>query len=83
MNTEGRAGRQSRPAPSRLRVRISPYQTAPRIYEAALPTTIPPPLAAATAAALDAEVDWIESHATNVYRGTGDGPLERSVPLGH
>ena len=65
-----------------LRVRVSPYQTAPRIYEAALPTSVPPALAAASAAALDAEIDWIESHATNVYRGSGSTPLERSVPLG-
>jgi hypothetical protein len=65
-----------------LRVRVSPYQTAPRIYEASLPASASPTLAAAAVASLDAEVNWIESHTVDVYRGDGTGPLERSVPLG-
>jgi hypothetical protein len=64
-----------------LRVRISPYQAAPRIYEASLPATISPPVAAAAVAALNAEIDWIEAHTLDVYRGTGGGPLEHSVPM--
>jgi hypothetical protein len=63
-----------------LRVRIGPYLPAPRIYEAVTPPPLPPELAVAAAAALDAEVDWIEDHALNVYRGTNGGPLERSIP---
>jgi hypothetical protein len=65
-----------------LRVRVSPYQAAPRIYEATLPGNVSPVLAAGAVAALDAEIDWIEAHTVNVYRGTGSGPLERSVPVG-
>src|SRR5262249_24613586 len=53
-----------------VRVRISPYQAAPRIYDGVLPRTIGEDLVAATAAALDSEVDWIEDHALDVYRGT-------------
>jgi hypothetical protein len=65
-----------------MRVRIGPYLPAPRIFEAMLPSSLPPELAAATAAALSAEIDWIEDHAQNVYRGSGGtGPLERSVPM--
>src|SRR5262249_22308026 len=64
------------------RTRISPYQEASRIYEAALPAAVPPALAAATAVALDAEIDWIENHALNVYRGNSSGaPLGQSVPM--
>ena len=40
-------------------------------------------LAAATAAALDAEIDWIESQAINVYRGAGGDSLGHSIPIGH
>jgi hypothetical protein len=65
-----------------LRTRISPYQAAPRIYEAALPTGVPPALAAATAAALDAEIDWIENHSVNVYRGADGDSLGHSIPIG-
>jgi hypothetical protein len=64
-----------------LRVRISPYQPAPRIYEASLPATISAPIAAAAVTAVNAEIDWIEAHTVDVYRGTGTGPLEHSVPL--
>jgi hypothetical protein len=66
-----------------LRTRVSPYQEAARIYEAALPAAVPPALAAATAVALDAEIDWIENHSLNVYRGNSSGaPLGQSVPFG-
>jgi hypothetical protein len=65
-----------------MRARIGPYLPAPRIFEARLPQALPPELATGAAAALDAEIDWIEDHALNVYRGGGDtGPLERSVPM--
>ncbi len=65
-----------------FRVRIGPYLPAPRIYEAALAPELPPELAAGAAAALNAEIDWIEGHALNVYRSTGeDGSLERSLPV--
>jgi hypothetical protein len=65
-----------------LRVRITPYQEAARVYESVLPPAIPPALAVAAAAALDAEIDWIEDHAVNVYRGSGGGQLEQSIPIG-
>jgi hypothetical protein len=65
-----------------LRVRITPYAAAARVYQGVLPPAIPPALAVAAAAALDAEIDWIEDHAVNVYRGSGAGNLEQSIPLG-
>jgi hypothetical protein len=65
-----------------LRVRIGPYLPAPRIYEAALPPEIPPEVVAGAVAALNAEIDWIEGHALNVYRSTGEnGSLQRSLPV--
>ena len=45
-----------------------------------LPPTVDPALSAAAAVALDAEIDWIEAHALDVYRGDGSGGLERSIP---
>jgi len=66
-----------------FKLRISPYQPAPRILEGALPTTLPPELAAAAAAAVDAEIEWIEEHTLNVYRGNRGGPLEESIPVPH
>jgi hypothetical protein len=67
-----------------LRVAISPYQPAARIYQASLPTSVPPALTAATAVALDGEIDWIEAQAINVYQGNHrTGPLQESVPLTH
>jgi hypothetical protein len=63
-----------------IRVRITPYQEASRIYDARLPPALKPELVAGAAMALDAEVDWIEDHVLDVYRGTSGGPLERSVP---
>jgi hypothetical protein len=66
-----------------MRARIGPYLPAPRIFEAALPPDVPPELVAGAAVALNAEIDWIEDHALNVYRGTGSDSLERSVPTQH
>ena len=65
-----------------LRVRIGPYQPAPRIYDGVLPSGFPPGLAVAAAIAVGSEVDWIEAHAIDVYRGVGGGPLEQSIPMG-
>jgi len=65
-----------------LRVRVGPYQEAPRIYDGVLPDGVSPGLAAATAVALGSEIDWIEDHALNVYRGDAAGPLRESLPLG-
>jgi len=65
-----------------VRVRIGPYQPAARIYEASLPATVSPALAAAVAVALDGEIDWIEAQSLNVYKGTDrTGPLQESVPI--
>jgi len=63
-------------------VRIGPYQPAPRIYDGVLPSDFPAGLAVAAAVAVGSEVDWIEAHAIDVYRGVGGGPLEQSVPIG-
>ena len=63
-----------------LRVRIGPYLPSPRIFDGVLPESLSPELAVAAAAALDAEIDWIEDHVLNVYRGAGSAPLERSIP---
>jgi len=65
-----------------LRVRVTPYAESPRIYDGVLPAQVGPGLAAATAVALGSEIDWIENHAINVYRGTSGGPLRESVPMG-
>jgi len=65
-----------------LHVRITPYQEAARVYEFVLPPAIPPALAVGAAASLDAEIDWIEDHAVNVYRGGGGGHLGQSIPIG-
>ncbi|HJQ83934.1 MAG TPA: hypothetical protein VKA21_07660, partial [Candidatus Binatia bacterium] len=63
-----------------VRMKISPYQEAARIYDGVLPAAIPPELAAAGVVALDAEIDWLEDHVLDVYRGNSGGPLERSIP---
>lgn len=63
-----------------FRVRVGPYQPAPRIYDARLPAEIDDGLAAAAALLLDTEISWIEDHALDVYRGTGGDRLERSLP---
>jgi hypothetical protein len=52
-----------------LRVRISPYQAAGRIYDGDLPTALNGPLATAAVALVDADVDVIEGHALNPYLG--------------
>src|SRR5882724_3547801 len=63
-----------------LRVRVRPYLPSTRIFEGVLQATVDPALSAAAAVALDAEIDWIEAHALDVYRGDGGGGLERSIP---
>src|SRR5436853_27601 len=66
-----------------LRVKISPYQESPRIYDGVLPSDVAPGTAAAIAVALCSEIDWIENHTLDVNRGTGtSGPLQQSVPMG-
>jgi hypothetical protein len=66
-----------------LRVRISPYQEAARIYDGVLPGDLGTGLTAALVTALGSEIDWIESHTLDVNRGsTSDGPLQQSVPMG-
>jgi hypothetical protein len=65
-----------------LQARIGPYQAAPRLYDAVLPPEVDDGLAAALIVALDGEVEWIESHAIDVYRGDDGGRLEGSFPLG-
>ena len=66
-----------------LRVKISPYQESPRIYDGVLPSDVAPGAAAAIAVALCSEIDWIENHTLDVNRGKGtNGPLEQSVPMG-
>jgi hypothetical protein len=65
-----------------FRVRVGPYRAASRIYDAVLPAALDDALAAAAALVLDGEVSWIEDHAIDVYRGTGDEPLRRSMDLG-
>jgi len=52
-----------------LRVSISPYMAAPRIYDGVLPPAIQEPLATAAAELIDADVDYIESRALNPYLG--------------
>ncbi len=53
-----------------LRVRVSPYQDAPRIYDGNIPSSLDGALVAAAAQMLDREVDYIENHAAeDVYQG--------------
>ena len=67
-----------------LRVQIGPYGDAPRIFDAVLPPAVPPALAAAVTVALGSELDWIEGHTLDVYRGGQSGPLQQSFPInGH
>jgi len=63
-----------------LRAKIGPYQKAPRIYDGVLPADVGDGVAVAAVIVLDGEVAWIEDHALDVYRGTGDGRLEKSIP---
>lgn len=62
-----------------LRIRVSPYQGAPRRYDGVLPEQVGPGLAAAAVLALDTEITWIEDHAIDVYRGAGSDRLEDSI----
>jgi len=52
-----------------LRVRISPYQAARRVYDAALPSSVPEPLATAAVALVNANIRESENHAVDVYLG--------------
>ena len=52
-----------------LRVRISPYMAAPRIYDGVLPPTVQESLVTAAAELIDSDVDYIESRAVNPYIG--------------
>ena len=63
-----------------MRVRIGPYEPAPRIYEAKLPPGVSEELAVAAVISLASEIDWIEGHTQNVYQ-KDRGPLIQSVPL--
>jgi hypothetical protein len=65
-----------------FRVRIGPYQEAARVYDARLPADVDDTVPAAVTLALDDEIDWIERHAIDVYRGNPGDPLERSIDLG-
>lgn len=64
-----------------FRVRIGPYLDAPRIYDGVLPADVSPELTAAAVLALSSEIDWIEAHTLDVYRGSTDVP--RGVSPGH
>jgi hypothetical protein len=63
-----------------LRLRIGPYEPAPRIYEAKLPAGVSDDLAVAAVISLASEIDWIEAHSQNVYQ-KDRGPLIQSIPL--
>ena len=66
-----------------LRVRISPYQEAPRIYDGVFPADFGTGLAAGMVVALSSEIDWIQAHTLDIYRGNSiDGPPQQSVPMG-
>ena len=64
-----------------FRVRISPYQSAARIYDARLPSDVDDTVLVAVPLALNDEVDWIERHAVDVYRGNPGGNLEKSIEI--
>jgi hypothetical protein len=63
-----------------MRLRIGPYQPAPRIYEAKLPAGVSEDFAVAAVISLASEIDWIEAHTQNVYQ-KDRGPLIQSVPM--
>src|SRR5262249_28834180 len=63
-----------------LRLRIGPYEPAPRIYEGALPAGVSEALAVAAVISLASEIDWIEGHTETVYQ-KDRGPLIQSVPI--
>jgi len=52
-----------------LRVRVSPFDVAPRIYDGNVPATLSPQSLTTAFAQLDAEIDRIEAHAQDVYFG--------------
>ncbi len=52
-----------------LSVRISPYQESRRVYDAALPSGVADPLAAAAVALVNANLRESERHAVDVYLG--------------
>ena len=52
-----------------LRVQVSPYQGASRIYDGVVPASLNGPLATAAMALVDSDVNDIEDHAINVYVG--------------
>lgn len=52
-----------------LRVRLSPYRSARRIYDGLLPESLNGPLATAAVALVDADVTSIAGHALNPYLG--------------
>jgi hypothetical protein len=52
-----------------LRVSISPYMAAPRIYDGVLPPSVQESLAIAAVALIDSDVDYIEGRAVNPYLG--------------
>lgn len=52
-----------------MRVRISPYQDARRIYDADLPASVSEPLAAAAVVLVNSDVSYIRGRAVDVYLG--------------
>jgi hypothetical protein len=62
-----------------LRVRVSLVDDPARIWEGLLPPGVGAGLAAATTAALSSEIDWIQDHALDVYRGTSGGRLQKTM----
>ena len=62
-----------------VRVRIGPYLDAPRMYDGVLPADVAPEVTVAVVLALSSEIDWIENHALDVYRGSTDVPRGVSV----
>jgi len=52
-----------------LRVSVSPFDVAPRVYDGSVPASVSPQMLTAALARLDAEVDWIEGHAADVNLG--------------
>jgi hypothetical protein len=52
-----------------LRVRISPYQDARRIYDGNLPATVQEPLAAAAVALVNSDISNLRNRAVDVYQG--------------
>jgi len=63
-----------------VRLRIGPYEPAPRIYEAKLPVGVSDELAVAAVLSLASEIDWIEGNTQNVYQ-KDRGPLIQSLPI--